>query len=65
MSSNARRQQRRKELEQEAEYRLSLRIKEECRKEALSMWERIEEADTSADVKDILHRLAQKLGMED
>ena len=52
MSSNARRQQRRKELEQEAEYRLSLRIKEECRKEALSMWERIEEADTSADVED-------------
>jgi hypothetical protein len=29
------------------------------------MWERIEESDASSDVKDILHRLAEKLGMED
>ena len=37
---------------------------EAVRKAALTMWERIEEADCSADVRDILHRLAEKLGME-
>jgi len=38
--------------EQEAQER------ERDRKAALSMWERIEEADLPDDLKDILHRLA-------
>lgn len=40
------------------------RAVEHARKEALSMWERIEESDASADVKDILHRIATHVGME-
>lgn len=32
--------------------------KERSRKEDLSMWDRIEEADLHPDLKDILHRLA-------
>lgn len=39
--------------EQEAQER------ERNRKAALSMWERIEEADLTDELKDILHRLAQ------
>ena len=41
------------------------RSREETRKEALSMWERIEEADVNVDVKDILHRMAQHIGLEE
>lgn len=37
---------------------------EQRRKNSLSMWERIEESDASADVKDILHRMAEFLGLE-
>lgn len=40
------------------------RAVEHARKEALSMWERIEESDASADVKDILHRIATHVGLE-
>lgn len=60
MSSPQRRAERtaqyeKAQQEHEAEYR---------RKEALTMWERIEEATASTDVKDILHRLAQHAGLE-
>jgi hypothetical protein len=34
------------------------RAAEQRRKDDLSMWERIEEADLHPDLKDILHRLA-------
>ena len=37
---------------------------EEARKAALNMWERIEESDASDDVKEILHMLAEKAGLE-
>lgn len=42
-----------------------LREIEEARRASLSTWERIEEADASPDVKEILHMIAEKLGMED
>ena len=34
------------------------------RKDQLSMWQRIEEANTIDDVKDILHRMAETLKLE-
>ncbi len=46
------------------EERLERDAKERDRKATLTMWERIEEADASADVKEILHMLAEKLGLE-
>jgi hypothetical protein len=58
------RPERRKELAERYERSDALQRAEEGRKEQLSMWERIEEADCNSDVKDILHRLAAKLGME-
>lgn len=56
----------RRRVEMEALYQAAsmARIKEENRKASLSMWERIEEADASFEVKEILHLLAEKLGME-
>lgn len=46
-------------LKQEAsDKKFEARQAERNRKEALSMYERIEEADLSSDLKDILHRLA-------
>lgn len=65
MAWNSRKAERRAEREAAFERGRMERGKEEARKEALSMWERIEEADASADVKDILHRLAQYVGLED
>ena len=35
------------------------------RRDSLSMYDRIEESDASEDVKDILHRLARHVGLED
>ena len=61
MSSTQRRKER--ELEREAEDRA--RTIEYARRAALNMWERIEEADASPDVKEILHMLAGKMGLED
>ena len=55
------RPERRKERAERYELEDAARRAEERRKEWLTMWERIEEADCSADVKDILHRLAEKL----
>ena len=55
---------RRKELTEQYEREAAIRRAEESRKDSLTMYERIEEADCNIDVKDILHRLAEKLGME-
>ena len=54
MSSSRRRDERRKEWDAELE-RLEA---ERHRKDSLSLWQRIEEADLSDDLKNILHRLA-------
>ena len=60
MSSRARRDEKRKEWEVE-----SARLAQERdRRAALTMWERIEESDASADVKEILYLLAEKSGLE-
>jgi hypothetical protein len=61
MSSPAR--EREKRLQRDAEY--EERRLEQARKEALSMFGRIEEAEASEDVKDILHRIARHVGLED
>jgi thymidylate kinase len=60
MSNSARRKEREAEFEKEQDAR---RV-EEARKDALTMWERIEEADANDDMKDILHRLASHIGLE-
>lgn len=43
---------------------LALHEQETARKAALSMYMRIEETDASEDLKEILHSLAFKLGLE-
>lgn len=59
------RPERRREKERQYEAEEEARRQEEWRKEQLSMYDRIEEADASEDVKDILHRLAQHAGLEE
>ena len=56
--------QRRKELELELEVENRKRDAEYARRAALTIWERIEEADASEDVKEILHIIAEKLNIE-
>ena len=55
-----------KRAAQEAAMERDARVRagEQERKAALSMWGRIEEAEASADVKEILHLLAEKVGLE-
>lgn len=60
MSSPERKRQNEEKLRQ----RSIAREMEIARKASLTMWERIEEADVSADVKEILHLMALKLGVE-
>lgn len=60
MSSPERRKQR--ETERDAQWQAD--AKERARKDNLEMYWRIEEADASADVKDILHRIATHAGLE-
>ena len=52
---------RRKELAAEWAIEEAALRAEETRKDALSMWDRIEEAGASRDVKDILHRLDERM----
>ena len=61
MSSPHRRAERQAEFEAEQERRR----REEVRRAALTMWERIDEAEASSDVKELLHMFAEKLGLED
>lgn len=56
--------ERRREREAEWDAEDQARRAEEARKDALSMYERIEESDASSSVRDILHRMAEKLGLE-
>lgn len=60
MSSPERRAQQAKEFEQQQQERAN----EQLRKTRLTMWERIEEANASDDVKDILHRICEKIELE-
>lgn len=60
MSSTARRREKRIELEKQP----AADEIEQRRKNSLTMWERIEESDASTDVKDVLHRMAEFLGLE-
>lgn len=60
MSSEARRAEKR--IKWEAEQVAS--DLERRRREARSVWLKIEEADASDDVKEILHLFADKLGLE-
>ncbi|XUM19782.1 hypothetical protein ACRAVF_19135 [Bradyrhizobium oligotrophicum S58] len=55
--------ERRTEREAQREAEQAARRAEERRKDALEMWERINESDASDDVKDILHRMAQHMGL--
>lgn len=64
MPNNKRRAEKRAEQQAHLDKEYDARRAEEARKDALTMWERIEEADLSEDTKDILHRFAEKLGME-
>lgn len=56
--------QRRAELRKQYEEEDRKQQQENARKESLSMWERIEEADISGDLRDILHRIAEQCGLE-
>lgn len=56
---------RRRELEDIRQRESEERERERWRKNELSMFTRIEEADASEDVKDILHRMAQHMGLEE
>lgn len=60
MSSKA----RRAEIQVQFEREQLKRAAEHDRKEALSMWERIEEADASESVKDILRRITTFLVLD-
>ena len=60
----SRKSERRKEREAEWATEDEARRAEERRKAALSMWERIEEMDGQNDIREILHMLAEKLGLE-
>jgi hypothetical protein len=40
------------------------RLAEEARRANLTIWERIEESDASDSVKELLHMLAEKCGLE-
>ncbi len=54
----------RKAREAELDASSRAREAEQARKASLSMWARIDEADVSEDVKEILHMMAEKLGLE-
>lgn len=60
MSSKERRAEKKAEWEREQ----AEREIEQRRKESLSMRERIEESGAPSSIKDILHRLAEHVGLE-
>lgn len=65
MSRNARTADRRKRREAEWQVECEAREREQRRKDALSMYDRIEECSVDADLKDVLHRMAVHVGLED
>lgn len=56
--------ERRAQIALERENADRVRAVEENRRLNLTVWERIEEADASDDVKELLHMFADKLGLE-
>ena len=58
-------QRRRREIAEQMVAEAMERMEEARRKEALTMYARIEEADASDDVKDILHRIATYVRLEE
>lgn len=64
-TKNERKNARRAEREAAFDEVLKLEERERARKAALSMYLRIEEADASSDVKEILHMITERLKMED
>lgn len=64
MSNWKTRDAQRAEWEAEQERKHQAQREEACRKAGLTMWMRIHESGASDDVKEILHMMAEKLGME-
>jgi hypothetical protein len=62
--SNYRKNEKKREREREDWAREEARLTEEARRARLTMWERIEESDASESVKELLHMLAEKCGLE-
>lgn len=60
MSSKERREKNAREFDEV----YAARQAEQHRKDSLDMWSRINEAEASEDVKDILHRIAVHVGLE-
>jgi hypothetical protein len=56
--------ERRARRERESNEQEEARFREEARKANLTMWERIEECDAPASVKELLHMLAKVTGLE-
>ena len=61
---SSRKQQRRAERKAKLEVESKVAREEEARKEALSLYDLIQESDASADVKLILHRITALMGVE-
>jgi hypothetical protein len=64
MANNKRRAEKRAEREKQYELEDAIRRAEEHRRSELTMWERIEEADTPERIKEVLHMIATHCGAE-
>lgn len=65
MNSPARKAERKAEKQAQFEKECEERRQEEYRKQCLSMYMRIEETAIDEDLKYILHKITERLGMED
>ena len=64
MSNSQSREDRRQRRAVEVNLREAALRAEHDRRNALNMWERIEELDASGDMKEILHDIAAKVGID-
>ena len=64
MANNQRRNEKKREREEQYELEDAIRRAEEHRRSELTMWERIEEADTPEQIKEVLHMIASHCGAE-
>lgn len=64
VGNNQRNNERKARREAERLATEEARLEEEARRSRLTMWERIEESDASESVKELLHMLAEKCGLE-
>lgn len=64
MSNNPRKAERRREREAAFEAQRETESRERERLAARSMFEKIEDASSVSDLKEILHAIANKLGLE-